>query len=51
MAEKLNICNPKVKIQRWVDVWVNGWVGGGKSRFKDCLQQSKIFEFSQSMLK
>jgi hypothetical protein len=26
----------------WVDGWVGGWVGGCKSRFKDCLQQSKI---------
>jgi hypothetical protein len=22
--------------------WVDGWVDGSKSRFKDCLQQSKI---------
>jgi hypothetical protein len=22
--------------------WLDGWVGGSKSRFKDCLQQSKI---------
>jgi hypothetical protein len=21
--------------------WVDGWMGGSKSRFKDCLQQSK----------
>jgi hypothetical protein len=30
----------------WVDGWVGGWmggcIGGSKSRFKDCLQQSKI---------
>jgi hypothetical protein len=26
----------------WVDGWVGGWMGGCKSRFKDCLQQSKI---------
>jgi hypothetical protein len=26
----------------WVDGWVGGWVGGRKSRFKDCLHQSKI---------
>jgi hypothetical protein len=26
----------------WVDGWVGGWVGGCKSRFKDCLQQSKM---------
>jgi hypothetical protein len=24
--------------------WMDGWVGGCKSRFKDCLQQSKIAE-------
>jgi hypothetical protein len=23
--------------------WMGGWVGGCKSRFKDCLQQSKTF--------
>jgi hypothetical protein len=22
--------------------WMGGWVGGCKSRFKDCLQQSKM---------
>jgi hypothetical protein len=22
--------------------WMGGWMGGCKSRFKDCLQQSKI---------
>jgi hypothetical protein len=26
----------------WMDGWMGGWVGGCKSRFKDCLQQSKI---------
>ena len=26
----------------WVGGWMGGWVGGSKSRFKDCLQQSKI---------
>jgi hypothetical protein len=26
----------------WVGGWVDGWVGGSKSRFKDCLQLSKI---------
>jgi hypothetical protein len=25
-----------------MDGWMGGWVGGCKSRFKDCLQQSKI---------
>jgi hypothetical protein len=25
-----------------MDGWVGGWVGGSKSHFKDCLQQSKI---------
>ena len=23
--------------------WVGGWVDGSKSRFKDCLQQSKTY--------
>jgi hypothetical protein len=22
--------------------WMDGWMGGSKSRFKDCLQQSKM---------
>ena len=26
----------------WVDGWMGGWMDGRKSRFKDCLQQSKI---------
>jgi hypothetical protein len=26
----------------WMDGWVDGWMDGSKSRFKDCLQQSKI---------
>jgi hypothetical protein len=25
----------------WMGGWVSEWVGGSKSRFKDCLQQSK----------
>ena len=25
----------------WMGGWVGGWVDGRKSRFKDCLQQSK----------
>ena len=24
-----------------MDGWVDGWIGGSKSPFKDCLQQSK----------
>jgi hypothetical protein len=31
-----------VHVPGWVDGWVGGWMGGSKSRFKDCLQQSKI---------
>ena len=27
----------------WVDGWVGVWMDGRKSRFKDCLQQSKNF--------
>jgi hypothetical protein len=27
----------------WVDGWVGGWMDGSKSRFKDCLQQSKTY--------
>ena len=26
----------------WMDGWVDGWMDGRESRFKDCLQQSKI---------
>jgi hypothetical protein len=26
--------------------WVDGWMGGSKSRFKDCLQQSKMIFFN-----
>jgi hypothetical protein len=29
----------------WVDGWMGGWMGGCKSRFKDCLQQSKNYIF------
>jgi hypothetical protein len=32
---------PLVHVPGWVDGWVSGWVDGCKSRFKDCLQQSK----------
>jgi hypothetical protein len=28
-------------VDGWMDGWMEGWVGGTKSRFKDCLQQSK----------
>jgi hypothetical protein len=34
----------------WVDGWVGGWVGGCKSRFKDCLQQSKITRLSKLII-
>jgi hypothetical protein len=34
---------PLVHVPGWVGGWVDGWVDGSKSRFKDCLQQSKIF--------
>jgi hypothetical protein len=34
----------------WVDGWVGGWVGGCKSRFKDCLQQSKIIKSGLKLL-
>jgi hypothetical protein len=27
--------------------WVDGWMGGSKSGFKDCLQQSKRTDISQ----
>jgi hypothetical protein len=33
---------PLVHVPGWVDGWVGGWVGRCKSRFKDCLQQSKM---------
>ena len=28
-----------------VDEWMGEWIGGGKSRFKDCLQQSVLISF------
>ena len=28
-------------VQKCVLGWMDRWVGGGKSHFKDCLQQSK----------
>ena len=32
----------EMKLQKPVGEWMDGWVGGGKSQFKDYLQQSKI---------
>jgi hypothetical protein len=32
---------PLVDVPGWMGGWVGGWMGGCKSRFKDCLQQSK----------
>jgi hypothetical protein len=32
---------PLVHVPGWMDGWMDGWVDGSKSRFKDCLQQSK----------
>jgi hypothetical protein len=29
---------------------VGGWVGGSKSRFKDCLQQSKINNYEMNLI-
>jgi hypothetical protein len=29
---------------------MDGWMGGSKSRFKDCLQQSKINKFKLGKL-
>jgi hypothetical protein len=38
---------PKIHVPGWMDGWMDGWmggwVGGCKSRFKDCLQQSKTW--------
>ena len=31
-----------------MDGWMDGWMGGWESQVKDCLQQSKIEEISQS---
>jgi hypothetical protein len=31
---------PLVHVPGWEDEWMDGWMD--KSRFKDCLQQSKI---------
>ena len=36
---KLKICE---KNPGWMGEWVGGWLDGIESRFKDCLQQSKI---------
>jgi hypothetical protein len=33
---------PLVHVPGWMGGWMDGWMGGCKSRFKDCLQQSKI---------
>jgi hypothetical protein len=45
---------PLVHVPGWVDGWVGGWVGGWmggcKSRFKDCLQQSKKSVFGHFSL-
>ena len=27
--------------------WMDGWIGGGESRVKDCLQQSKTLKLYQ----
>jgi hypothetical protein len=35
----------------WMDGWVGGWMDGCKSRFKDCLQQSKIQKFVAQLKK
>ena len=39
-------CEKSLVLDEWVHVymvkWMYGWVGGFKSHFKDCLQQSKI---------
>ena len=32
----------------WVGGWMDGWMGGSKSRFKDCLQQSKTGNSARS---
>ena len=31
-----------VHVPGWMGGWMGGWMDGSKSRFKDCLQQSKI---------
>jgi hypothetical protein len=33
---------PLVHVPGWMGGWVDGWMDECKSRFKDCLQQSKI---------
>ena len=35
----------------WINGWMDGWVGRGKSRFKDCLQQSKIISFLPKVIR
>jgi hypothetical protein len=32
---------PLVHVPGWMGGWMIGWMDGSKSRFKDCLQQSK----------
>ena len=32
-------------IDGWMDGWMGGWMDGWESRVKDCLQQSKIYNF------
>ena len=29
-------------VDGWMGGWMDGWIGGWYSRFKDCLQQSKM---------
>ena len=33
-----------------LDGWVGGWMGGGESQVKDCLQQSKMFHSKKFQL-
>ena len=47
---KESIC-PYKKVCFWVGGWMDVWVGGGKSRFTDCLQQSKRFTNTLYFLK
>ena len=44
--EQINTVNVQLLIFRAKNLagWMDGWVDGGKSRVKDCLQQLKIIQ-------
>ena len=45
LGQNLKICEKIIsKNKQWMGSWVEAWMGGGKSCFKDCLQQLKSKE-------